>query len=126
MIEEGTSTCVMSISGLKDLGSPDLVPCNNLLTAFSGTSLCLNGILPSFDIKLIGKIVSVEIEVVDAPLDYNLLLGRSCTYVMCTIPSSVFRVLIFPHEGKLVNVDKLTYTRKGCMQTSESNVPLID
>ena len=61
--------------------------------------------LPSFDIELVGKLVSVEEEVVDAPLDYNLLLGRSWTYVMCVISSSVFCVLVFPHEGKIVTID---------------------
>ena len=45
---------------------------------------------------------------------------------MCTIPSSVFCVLVFPHEGKLVIVDKLSYTRKGRLETTDSTVPLID
>ena len=33
---------------------------------------------------------------------------------------------MFPHEGKLVTIDQLSYTRKGRMETSYSNVPLID
>ena len=77
MINEGAPTCVMLISCWKVLGSPELVPSNTLLTTFDGRSFYPHGILPSFEIKLVGKVVSVEIEVVDAPLDYNLLLGRS-------------------------------------------------
>ena len=100
----------MSISCWKALGSPKLVPSNTLLTAFDGRYFLPHGILPSYDIKLAGKMVSVEIEVVDSPLDYNLLLGRSWTYAMCAIPSSVFRVLVFLHEGRLVTVDQLSYT----------------
>ena len=33
---------------------------------------------------------------------------------------------MFPHEGKLVTVDQLSFTQKGHLETSESIVPLID
>ena len=49
--------------------------------------------------------MSVEVEVIDAPLDYNLLLGRSWTYAMSSIASVVLCVVVFPHEGKLVTID---------------------
>ena len=68
----------------------------------------------------------VEVEVIDAPLDYNLLLGRSCTYAMCTISSVVLQVVIFPHEGKLVTIDQLNFTQKGHMDSNESAVRLVD
>ena len=68
------------------------------MTAFDERSFRPNGIFPAFEIKLVGKAVSIEIEVVDAPLDYNIILGRSWTYEMCAIPLSIFRVLVFPHE----------------------------
>ena len=70
--------------------------------------------------------MSIEVEVIDAPLDYNLLLGRSWTYAMYAIASAVFQVVVFPHEGKLVTVDQLDFTRKGCMESNESIVPLFD
>ena len=53
--------------------------------------------------------MSIEVEVIDAPLDYNLLLGRSWTYAMSAIALAVFRVVVFPHEGKLVTVDQLSF-----------------
>jgi hypothetical protein len=37
-----------------------------------------------------GKTVCVEVEVVDAPLDYNLLLGWSWTYAMQDVVATVF------------------------------------
>ena len=77
VVDEGASTCVMSLLCWKALGSPELVPSNTLLTALDGRSFHLHGILPAFEIKLAGKVVSVEVEVIDAPLDYNFLLGRS-------------------------------------------------
>ena len=77
VVDEGDSTCVMSLSCWKYLGSPELTLSNTFLTAFNGRSFCPHGILPDFEIKLAGKTMSVEVEVIDAPLDYNFLLGRS-------------------------------------------------
>ena len=48
-------------------------------------------------------------EVVDAPLDYNLLLGRSWSYAMTAVVSSVFRLVKFPYQGNIVTIDQLTY-----------------
>jgi hypothetical protein len=49
--------------------------------------------------QLGGKTVCVEVEVVDAALDYNLLLGQSWTYAMQAVVAIVFSVLLFPREG---------------------------
>ena len=103
-----------------------MVPSNTLLTTFNGRSFHPHGILLAFEIKLVGKVVSVEVEVIDAPLDYNLILGRSWTYAMPTIASTVLQVVVFPHEEKLVTIDQLSFTWKGCMETNESTVPLVD
>ena len=70
--------------------------------------------------------MSVEVEVIDAPLDYNLLLGRSWTYAMSAIASVFLRVVVFPHEGNLVTIDQLDFTRKGRLESNESAVPLAD
>ena len=48
-------------------------------------------------------------EVVDAPLDYNLLLGRSWSYAMTIVVSSVFRLIMFPHQGNIVKFNQLSY-----------------
>ena len=45
---------------------------------------------------------------------------------MCAIASIVLRVVVFPHEGKLVIVDQLSFTQKGHLETNEFTVPLID
>jgi len=49
------------------------------------------------------------VEVVDAPLDYNLLLGRSWSYAMTAVVSSVFRLIKFPQNGNIVTIDQLSY-----------------
>ena len=79
----------MSLSYWKALGSPELVPSNTLLIAFVGRSFRPHGILPAFEIKLAWKAVSIEVEVIDAPLDYKLLLGGSWTYAMSSIESFI-------------------------------------
>ena len=70
--------------------------------------------------------MSIEVEVIDAPLDYNFLLGIIWTFAMSIVASVILRVVVFPHKGKLVIVDQLSFTRKGRMETNESTVPLVD
>jgi hypothetical protein len=69
--------------------------------------------------------VCVEVEVVDAPLDYNLLLGRSWTYAMQAVVATVFQVLLFPHEGRIVTIDQLSFSRPD-PALGASTVPMID
>ena len=45
---------------------------------------------------------------------------------MSVIASVVLWVVVFPHEGKLVDVNQLNFTRKGRMETNESTMPLVD
>jgi hypothetical protein len=53
--------------------------------------------------------VEVYFKVLDAPLDYNLLLGCNWTYSMTTVISSLFCTLCFPHEEKIVMIDQLSF-----------------
>jgi hypothetical protein len=90
VVDEGASTCVMSLACWKAIGQLALSPSPTLLTAFDDRSFRPHGIVPSFPVQLRGKTVCVEVEVVDAPLDYNLLLGRSWTYAMQAVVAIVF------------------------------------
>ena len=71
MIDEGTAASMMSLSCWKGLGSPELSQSTTMLTYFNGRSFRKHRI----KVQLGGKTVVIEVEVVDAPLDYNLLLG---------------------------------------------------
>ena len=42
-------------------------------------------------------------------LYYNILLGRSYTYAISAVPSAVFCKMSFPHNGKIVTIDQLSY-----------------
>jgi hypothetical protein len=83
IIDEGASTCVMSLACWKAIGSPSLNESQNTLKAFNGSGFKPYSVLPSLPITLEGKTVQVEVEVFDAPLDYNLLLGRIAGSIPC-------------------------------------------
>jgi hypothetical protein len=70
--------------------------------------------------------VEVEVEVVDAPLNYNILLGRNWTYAMTTIVSSGFHILCFPHEGNIVTIDQLSFAHPSPNASVGPSVPIID
>jgi hypothetical protein len=66
--------------------------------------------------------VNVEVEVFDAPLDYNLLLGRSWIDSMHAVVSTLFCITHFPHHGKVITIDQLAFFNS---DTHTSNVPFI-
>jgi hypothetical protein len=125
VVDEGTSTCVMSLACWKAIGQPVFSPSLTLLTSFDGRSFRSHGMIPSFVVQLGGKTVCVEVEVVDAPLEYNLLLGRSLTYVMNVVVTTIFWVLLFPHKGQIVSIDQLSLSHPD-PSSGESMVPMID
>jgi hypothetical protein len=90
MVDEGASTCIMSLACWMAIGQPALSPSPTLLTTFDGPSFRPHGIVPSFPVQLGGKTVCAEVEVVDASLDYNLLLEWSWTYAMQDVVATVF------------------------------------
>jgi len=110
IVDEGASMSILSSIAWKALGLPSLFPEIRNLTGFDkGTSRSL-GILPNVPITLRGKSVQMNVMVVQGPLDYNLLLGRDYIYCMGAIVSSLFRVMCFPHEGRMVKlVDQISF-----------------
>jgi hypothetical protein len=83
----------------------DLSQSPTMLTAFNSGSFCPHAIHPTFPIHLGGKTVEVDVEVVYAPLNYNLLLGHNFSYPITVIISSVLCTLCFPHDGKIMMID---------------------
>jgi hypothetical protein len=113
--------CVMSFACWKAIGSPPLNESQNTLKAFNGSGFKPYGVLPLFPVTLEGKMV-VEVEVFDAPLDYNLLLGRSWIDSMRAVVSTLFRVVRFHHQGKVVTIDQLAFFNS---DTRTGSVPFI-
>jgi hypothetical protein len=93
------------------------------LKAFDGRTYKPCGILNSLQVELGGKIVSIEVEVIDGPLDYNLLLGRTWVYAMVVVISTYFCMITFPHKGGIVAIDQLTFFASDSHVTG--SVPLV-
>jgi hypothetical protein len=47
--------------------------------------------------------------VVQDPLDFDLLLGQDYVYAMKAIVSTLFLVIFFPHDGRIVAIDQLSF-----------------
>jgi hypothetical protein len=112
----------MSVTCWKAIESPTLNESHNTLNAFNGTCFKPCSVLPSLSITLEGKLVNVEVEVFDAPLDYNLLLSRSWIDSMHAVVSTFFCVVRFPHQGKVITIDQLAFFNS---DSRTSNVPFI-
>ena len=80
----------MSLPCWKAIGSPKLAQYPTTLKAFDGRSFIPYGFICNLPIKLGDKTMNVEVEVLDAPLDYNMILGWSWFYAMTIVLSSVF------------------------------------
>jgi hypothetical protein len=125
-LDEGASTYVMSLPCWRALGSPKLSQYPTTLKVFDGHGFQPQGILQYFSMTLKGKTILVNIKLVDAPLDYNLLLGHSWFYVMNIITSSVFRILGFPHQKKIITIDQFDYTTPYLHNVAVNNVPFLE
>jgi hypothetical protein len=110
---------------LEIIGSPSLNQSPTTLKDFDGRDFKPYGILNLLVVEIGGKPILVEVEVVDVPLDYNLLLGCSWFYTMTIVSSSVFHLLQFPHQGKIVTIDQLDYCIPHTTPSTTNNVPLV-
>ena len=66
--------------------------------------------------------VTMEVEVVDSNLNYNILLRSSWKNVMVCVVSTLFRLLHFPHQGKIVTMDQLDFFPS---ESSVGNIPYV-
>jgi hypothetical protein len=85
------------------------VPVTQNLLAFNTRTSQPLGTLPWFSVTLEGKIVFVDVMVVRDPLDFTLLLGQNYVYSMKAIVSTLFHVIYFPHDGRMVTIDQLSF-----------------
>jgi hypothetical protein len=109
LIDEGASVSILSSFAWQALGCPPLAPVTQNLLAFNIRNSQPLGTLPQFPVTLGGKTVFIDVMVVQDPLDFSLLLGRDYVYAMKAIVSTLFRVISFPHDGRVVTVDQLSF-----------------
>jgi hypothetical protein len=109
LIDEGASVSILSSIAWYTLGCPQLAPVTQNLLDFNRRTSQPLGILPQFPVTLGGKTVFIDVMVVRGPLDFSLLLGRDYVYAMKAIVSTLFHVISFPHNGRIVTIDQLSF-----------------
>jgi hypothetical protein len=109
MVDEGHSTCIIFISCWKALESPKIDSSTTLLKELDGNMFQPHGIITTLPIELGGNIFFVVVEFVNAPLEYIFLLRHTWFYEMTIVFLCVFRVLGFPHQGKIMTIDQLAF-----------------
>ena len=108
-MDEGASVSLMPYITWEALGSPQLRLVTQNLLAFDGGACPSLGVLPKFPITLGGKTVYIDVLVTKGVLDFSLLLGRDYIYAMGALVSSLFRVVCFPHDGRIVTIDQVSF-----------------
>ena len=111
---------------LEGFGFSRVVSIHYYVDGFDGRSFWPHKILPSLKVQLGGKTVVTEVEVVDVPLDYNILLGRNWMYSMQAIASSLFRFVCFPFNGKIVMIDQTSFCYSSVNASSGTSILIID
>jgi hypothetical protein len=125
IIDEGASTCIMSKTVWQKLGSPELLSSAITLRAYDGRSSSPEGLFQNVPVEIGGKTILIDIEVIDAPLEYNILLGRTDMYAMKAVASSVIRTIMFPHNRKIVTIDQVTHYEPNPSASLDNILPLI-
>jgi hypothetical protein len=109
LIEEGKFVSILFSISWKSLGYPQLVSVTQNMLAFNRRTSHTLRVLPHFPITLRGKNFFIHVMVVQDPLDFYLLLGRDYIYAMKSIMSTLFCLISFPHNGRIMTIDQLSF-----------------
>lgn len=109
VIDEGTYVSILSSTTWKVFIFPQALPITQNLLAFNKGTIQQLGILPQLPINVGANNFYKNVMVVQSPLDFNLVLGCHYVYNMGALVSSLFRVMCFPHEGRIMTIDQLSF-----------------
>jgi hypothetical protein len=125
ILDEGASTCIMYKVVWQKLVSPKLVPSSITLRDYDDRSSSPDGLFKNFPVEFGGKSILIDIEVINASLDYNILFRRSYMYAMKAVSSSMFHTMMFPHNRKIVTIDQLTHYKPNHSANIDNILPLV-
>jgi hypothetical protein len=103
----------------------ELIPSTITLQAYDGCPSPPKGLFQNVPVKIGGKNILIDIEVIDAPLDYNILFSHSYMYTMKAVASSVFQTMMFHHNGKIVTIDQVSHYEPNPSANIDNILPLI-
>jgi hypothetical protein len=95
------------------------------LRSYDGRPSSLEGIFQNDPVELGGKTILIDIEVIDALLDYNILFGCSYMYAMNAVSSSMFQTMMFPHNGKIITTDQIKHYEPNHSANIDNVLPLV-
>jgi hypothetical protein len=95
------------------------------LRAYGGRPSSPEGIFQNVPVELGGKSIIIDIEVINAPLNYNILFERSYMYAMKAMASSVFQTMIFPHNEKIITIDHVSHYEPNHSSNIDNILPLV-
>jgi hypothetical protein len=108
LIDEGSSVSILSSISWEALGYPRLVLVTQTLFSFNRRANHPSGILPKFPVTLGGKTIFIDVMVFQDPLYFDLILGKDYVYSMKAIVSTLFRVISFSYDGRMVTIDQIS------------------
>ena len=115
----------MSLSCWRAIGSLEINRSPTTLKAFDGHGFQPYGLLPTLQTKLGEKSVYIHVEFIDSPLYYNLLLGHNWLYAMQVVASSIFWIVQFPFQGRIVTIYQLDFISPNSISNDVNSVPLL-
>jgi hypothetical protein len=129
IVDEGSSASILSSSVWEVLGRPKLVYASHEMLDFDRCPSEYLGVLPQFPISLGGKIVHVDVIVVQGSLDFNIPLRHDYVYATNIVVSMLFQVMHFPQNGSIVTIDQLAsdnhHPNSSLVQASPLYVPSV-
>jgi hypothetical protein len=60
---------------------------------------------------LCGNAMLFDLLCFPSPLGFNMLLGHDYVYAMDVVVSMLFRVMHFPHNGRIITIDQLSFDK---------------
>lgn len=90
IIHEGASTYVMVANVWKKIGYTNLSPSTITLRAWDGHPSHPLGLYHNCPVTIVDNILCIDIKVIDAPLDYNIIWGCGYTYIMSVVAMENF------------------------------------
>jgi hypothetical protein len=115
----------MSKSVWQKLGSLELIPYAITLRAYDGRPSSPEGLFQNVPVELGGKTVLIEIDIINAMLNYNIFFGCSYMYAMKVVTSSVFQTMMFPHNGKIITINQVSHYEPNPLSNINNILPFI-
>jgi hypothetical protein len=84
------------------------------------------GLFQNVLVELGGKTILIDIEVIDAPLDYKILFERSYMYAMKVVASSMFFTMVFPHNRNIITIDQVLHYEPNPSSNIDNILPFVN